>query len=107
VVVNDVVIQLFRYGLSIIVLGLIIVPSVVAVLMVLEAMARADILSKKFPNFRAAEYEPISPDLLDDDADDAECSPQKSSDAPHLVRSKKFELVEVSKSLHILFAVYY
>ena len=85
----------FSYGLSIIVLGLIIVPSVVAVLMVLEAMARADVLNKRFPNFRPTEYQPISPDLLDDDAEETEYSPEKTTGEPHLVRSKKFELVEV------------
>ena len=91
------------YALSVGILALIIIPSVVAVLMVLEAMARADVLFRCFPKYNVTEYSPISPEVLDDDAADySELSlVDKQALRPHLVRSKKFEIVEVFDNVDI------
>lgn len=51
---------------------MIIIPSVVAVLMVLETMSRADAYSKKYLNFKSEEYEKIAPNLDDDFEDEEE-----------------------------------
>jgi hypothetical protein len=94
------------YALSVGILALIIVPSVVAVLMVLEAMARADILFRCYPKYNAAEYSPISPEVLEDDTTDGSetsSSLDKQAPRPHLVRSKKFEIVEVFNMLCIFY----
>jgi hypothetical protein len=77
-----------RY-LSFLVMGIIIVPAVIAIVMILEAMARAEKYTEVFMKTESGEYEARGGvDLEDRD---------RAADNHRLrVKKKKFEIVEVS-----------